>query len=76
MKDLVKLIVTELVEDKDSVGIIVDENDGEVDIKINVAEKDKGRVIGRGGNIINSIRNIARACAVKEDVKVNIKIWK
>ncbi|MDY3006792.1 KH domain-containing protein [Anaerococcus sp. AGMB00486] len=74
MKDLVKLIVTELVEDKDSVGIIVDENDGEVDIKINVAEKDKGRVIGRGGNIINSIRNIARACAVKEDVKVNIKI--
>lgn len=76
MKDLVKLIVTELVEDKDSVGIIVDENNGEVDIKINVAEKDKGRVIGRGGNIINSIRNIARACAVKEDVKVNIKIWK
>ena len=74
MKDLVKLIVTELVEDKDSVEIIVDENDGEVDIKINVAEKDKGRVIGRGGNIINSIRNIARACAVKEDVKVNIKI--
>lgn len=74
MKDLVKLIVTELVEDKDSVGIIVDENNGEVDIKINVAEKDKGRVIGRGGNIINSIRNIARACAVKEDVKVNIKI--
>lgn len=76
MKDLVKLIVTELVEDKDSVGIIYEENNGEVDIKINVAEKDKGRVIGRGGNIINSIRNIARACAIKEDVKVNIRIWK
>lgn len=76
MKDLIKLIVTELVEDKDSVGIIYEENNGEVDIKINVAEKDKGRVIGRGGNIINSIRNIARACAIKEDVKVNIRIWK
>lgn len=74
MKDLIKLIVTELVEDKDSVGIIYEENNGEVDIKINVAEKDKGRVIGRGGNIINSIRNIARACAIKEDVKVNIRI--
>lgn len=74
MKDLVKLIVTELVEDKEAVGIIVEENDGEIDIKINVAEKDKGKVIGRGGNIINSIRNIARACAVKEDVKVNIRI--
>ncbi len=76
MKELVKLIVTELVENKDAVGIILEEDNGEVDIKINVAEADKGRVIGKGGNIINSIRTIARACAVKEDVKVNIRIWK
>ena len=76
MKELVKLIVTELVENKDAVGIILEEDNGEVDIKINVAEKDKGRVIGKGGNIINSIRTIARGCAVKVDVKVNIRIWK
>ena len=75
MKELVQTIVTELVEDKDAVQIVEEENNGEVDIKITVSEDDKGRVIGRNGNIINSIRAIARACAIKENVKVNIKIW-
>lgn len=76
MKDLIEVIVKELVEDKDQVSIEEVENDGEVNITIFVAEEDKGRVIGRGGNIINSIRTIARSAAIKENVKVNIKIWK
>lgn len=75
MKDLIEVIVKELVEDKAQVSIEEVENNGEVNITIFVAEKDKGRVIGRGGNIINSIRTIARSAAIKENVKVNIKIW-
>ena len=74
MKELVELIVKELVEDKEAVSIEEKRNGGEVDILIHVAESDKGRVIGVRGNIINSIRNIARSCAIKEDVKVNIRI--
>lgn len=74
MKELIEVIVKELVEDKDQVSIEEVENNGEVNITIFVAEKDKGRVIGRGGNIINSIRTIARSAAIKENVKVNIKI--
>lgn len=76
MKQLVELIVKELVEDTDAVNIEETNNGGEVDIIIHVAESDKGRVIGLHGNIINSIRTIARAAAIKEDVKVNIRIWK
>ena len=74
MKDLVELIVKELVTDKDAVEIIEDSNGGEVNILIKVNEEDKGRVIGVRGNIINSIRTIARSAAIKENVKVNIKI--
>lgn len=74
MKDLVELIVKELVTDKDAVEIIEDRDNGEVNILIKVAEEDKGRVIGVRGNIINSIRTIARSAAIKENVKVNIKI--
>lgn len=74
MKDLVELIVKELVTDKDSVEIVEDRDGGEVNILIKVAEEDKGRVIGVRGNIINSIRTIARSAAIKENVKVNIKI--
>lgn len=75
MKELVETIVKELVEDKEAVEIEENRNDGEVNILIHVADSDKGRVIGVRGNIINSIRTIARSAAIKEDVKVNIKIW-
>lgn len=75
MKELVETIVKELVEDKEAVEIEENRNDGEVNIVIHVANSDKGRVIGVRGNIINSIRTIARSAAIKEDVKVNIKIW-
>ena len=75
MKELVETIVKELVEDKEAVEIEEKRNDGEVNILIHVADSDKGRVIGVRGNIINSIRTIARSAAIKEDVKVNIKIW-
>lgn len=74
MKDLVELIVKELVTDKDAVEVVEDRDGGEVNILIKVAEEDKGRVIGVRGNIINSIRTIARSAAIKENVKVNIKI--
>ncbi len=75
MKNLVELIVKELVENKDAVTIEETSENGEIDLLIHVAEEDKGRVIGVRGNIINSIRAIARAAAIKEDVKVNIRIW-
>ena len=75
MKELVETIVKELVEEKDQVEIEESRNDGEVNIIIHVAESNKGRVIGVRGNIINSIRTIARSAAIKENVKVNIKIW-
>ena len=75
MKELVETIVKELVEEKDQVEIEENRNNGEVNIIIHVAESDKGRVIGVRGNIINSIRTIARSAAIKENVKVNIKIW-
>ena len=74
MKELVELIVKELVSEKDAVEIIEDREGSEVNILIKVAEEDKGRVIGVRGNIINSIRTIARSAAIKENVKVNIKI--
>ena len=74
MKDLVELIVKELVTDKEAVEIVEDREGSEVNILIKVAEEDKGRGIGVRGNIINSIRTIARSAAIKENVKVNIKI--
>lgn len=75
MKELVELIVKELVDDKDAVEIEESREDGQVNILIHVNDDDNGKVIGVRGNIINSIRTIARSAAIKENVKVNIRIW-
>ncbi len=74
MKDLVKYIVDQLVDDKSAV-CIESEVDGEVEtITIKVAENDIGKVIGKQGKIAMSIRTLAKAVGIKEGKKYNIEI--
>lgn len=72
--DLTNYIVSNLVTDTDSVKVtLVDEE--EKIINIVVSENDIASVIGRGGKIANSIRNIIQAAAYVNDlgrVRVNI----
>ncbi len=74
MIELIKSILLEIVEDKDAVKVI-EERDGSVqNITIHVAEGDMGRVIGKGGRVINAIRTIAKARATIDNVKVFVEI--
>ena len=60
MKELVKYIVDQLVDDKDAV-CIESAVDGEVEtITIKVAENDIGKVIGKQGKIAMSDRKSTR----------------
>ncbi|MCI5839907.1 MAG: KH domain-containing protein [Peptoniphilaceae bacterium] len=74
MKKLIVDIVKAIVDNPNSVKVEEVENDGIVDITISVDDSDKGKVIGKNGKIINSVRTIAKACAIKENVKVNVRI--
>ena len=56
MSELVKLLVEELVTDKDAVKIDQTRSGEYEVIKIIVAEEDKGRIIGKNGKIAKSIR--------------------
>ena len=74
MKELVKYIVDQLVDDKNAVSIM-SEVDGEVEtITIKVAENDIGKVIGKQGKIAMSIRTLAKAVGIREGKKYNIEI--
>lgn len=72
--ELTKYIVCNLVTDTDSVSVELTDTDEKV-INILVSENDIGAVIGRGGKIANSIRNVVQASAYINKlgrVKVNI----
>ena len=76
MKELLLSIVTELVEDKDSIKIDVDEpnEEGIIVYHLHVASADMGRVIGKQGRIAKAIRTLMRSAAAKagQDIMVEI----
>jgi len=61
--ELVTYIVQNLVADQEQLGVTAQRNDKGLRIEIRCAPDDAGRVIGRGGRIINAIRTLARAAA-------------
>ncbi len=74
MKNLLEYILIHLVENPENVQI--DESqEGEVMVyTIHVHPDDIGRVIGKNGSIINSIRNIAKVRAVRENTRIKIDV--
>ena len=70
MTELVKYIVTALVDDKDSVSI---KEEGDV-ITIGVAKNDMGKIIGKQGRIIKSIRSVVKAASIKQGRNCSVEI--
>jgi predicted RNA-binding protein YlqC (UPF0109 family) len=76
MEQLLKIIATELVEDKENVSVTVDEpnEEGVVVYHLHVAESDMGRVIGKQGRIAKAIRTVMRAGASRDNQKIMVEI--
>jgi len=73
MKEILEIIIKNLVEDENAVSIIEKENEGTIILEVKVAEKDMGKVIGRQGRIAKSIRTLMKSVAAKEHKKVIIE---
>lgn len=72
MIELVKYMITELVDDKDAVVVTLAE-DGET-INVQVAQSDMGKIIGKEGRIAKAIRTIVKAASARSDVKYSVVI--
>ncbi len=74
MKNLIEFILIHLVNHPDS--IVVDEQRGEREVfyTIHADQEDVGRIIGKGGSIINAIRNIVKIRAIKEGVRARVNL--
>ena len=73
-KDLLEYIVKNLVTSPEQVEITEIQNDSRLVLKVNVSKADMGRVIGKEGRIIRSIREIIYAYAMKDSKKVSVDI--
>ena len=75
MAGLVDCLVRPLVEHEDDLEIVSSAtDDGSILIEVHVHEEDAGKVIGRQGRVIKSIRTLARAAASRTDSHVEVEI--
>lgn len=74
MKELVEFIVKSLVDNPDDVRVDeVDDRSGTI-VEVSVAQPDMGRIIGKSGRVINSIRSIVQVAAAKRGQRVSVEI--
>ena len=74
MEELVGYIVKSLVDNPDAVQIKSEREGSEINIIVNVASDDIGKVIGKNGRIAQSIRAIVKSVSAKERIRYNVKI--
>ena len=73
-KELITYIVTCLVESKEEVVITERQEEDTLIVTVKVAPSDMGRIKGKEGRIIKSIRELVRAYSAKEKAKVQVEI--
>lgn len=68
--ELVRIMVEPLVDNKEDLNVTQTvENGGDVYVEISVHADDAGKVIGRQGRVIKSVRTLARAAGSRAGVR-------
>jgi predicted RNA-binding protein YlqC (UPF0109 family) len=74
MKELVEFIVKSLVDSPEDVQVHEFTDRSGTIVEVSVAQPDMGRVIGKSGRVINSIRSIVQVAAAKQGQRVSVEI--
>ncbi len=74
MRELVEYIAKSIVNAPDDVVVTEEESEQGIAIKLQVADDDKGRVIGKQGRIAEAIRSLIRVKAAKAGTRVSLEI--
>lgn len=73
MEELLKIIISNLVDNKDAVEITKKEDEKTTTFEVKVAKEDMGKVIGKQGRLAKSIRTVMKSVASKEHKKVLVE---
>ena len=74
MRELIEYIAKQLVEAPDEVRVTEEEHRGRIIIRLEVAEADYGKVIGKGGRIAQAMRALLKVAAVRNHEYASLEI--
>ena len=73
MKEILEVIIKNLVTNPDAVIINEKQEEKQTILEVKVASEDMGKVIGKQGKIAKSIRTVIKSIAGKEHKKVVVE---
>lgn len=74
MKNLLEYILIHIVDHPEDIEIEEQTSNDMTTYLIHANQEDIGRIIGKGGSVIRSLRNICRIRAIKEGVRAEVNI--
>lgn len=74
MKDFLEFLIKGICANPNEVEVKEVEDGGVFIYEVKVADEDMGVVIGRSGKTIRSLRNLAKAKAIKDNVRIQIML--
>ena len=74
MKELAQFLVKNLADHPELVSVQDSESNGAVNLKLAVADEDKGKIIGKKGKVIKAIRQLVAAAGAKAGKKTMVDI--
>ena len=74
MKELIEYIAKSIASHPEDVRVTQEDEDGRVILRLEVADDDKGKIIGRQGRVAQSIRMLLRVAAVKQGTRAILEI--
>jgi len=74
MKDLIEFIAKSLADAPDEVVVTEEEDEEGIVLKLQVADEDKGRIIGKQGRIAQAMRTLIRVKAAKAGTRAKLEI--
>ena len=74
MQELVEYIAKSLASKPEEVKVTEVVEEDKVVFRLEVAEEDKGKIIGREGRVAQAIRVLLRVAAVKEGTRATLEI--
>ncbi len=74
MKELVEYIAKSIVNAPDDVQVTEEEDEQGIILNLQVADDDKGRVIGKQGRIAEAMRTLIRVKAAKAGTRATLEI--
>ena len=74
LENLLVFLARSLVDEPDRVEVSGTESDSRVDLELQVAPDDIGKIVGRQGRTIRAIRTVMKAASVKTGKRVNVEV--